>query len=255
MNHYNNYLKTTLFFFLLSLGLNQHIQAQQVDFNQVVPDEETRPKTFEEYLVQLAWKNNPQPQILSNQKEIANYEVMLSKGEWMNNLTAQFSLNEVSLSNLIYNYEDPLFVAQPLWNLSAQINLGTIFNRPKEIKIAKEKLKITEQNINLLKLNLRALVLKRYEEYLLSIEILRARTEADEEAYQNYQLMGDLFKADKANFEELTQASATYINAREAKIQATADIKLTRLLLEELIGVSLEEAERFGAAYKKEEEE
>ncbi len=244
------YRLTLILSFTCCLLGTSTLSAQQVDFNKVVPGDESRPKTFEDYLVQLAWKNNPQGKILNSNLEIAKTEVSLTKNEWMNKLSAQFSLNEISLSNLIYNYDDPLFVAQPLWNLSATVDLGTLLNRSKEVRIAQERRKITEYNINLLKLELRALVIKRYYEYLSSIDILKARTEAEEEAYQNYELVGELFKTDKANFEDFSQASQSYINAKESKIKAETDLKLAKLLLEELIGVPYEEAERYGSTLK-----
>ena len=92
-----------LIFFLYLFLISFTIQAQILDFNQVIPGEERRPASFEEYLVQLAWTNNPQSKILDNNKAIANYEVDLAKWEWTDNMSAQFNLNEISLSNIIYD--------------------------------------------------------------------------------------------------------------------------------------------------------
>lgn len=224
--------------------------AQVADFNKIVPGEDTRPKTFEDYLVQLAWNNGPQGKALNNQQKIAELEVDLSKREWMDNASLQWNINEISLSNIVYPDND-LFVALPIWNVSANIELSTIFNRKKKIDISKQKLEITKQNIDLLKMQVRAEVLERYYKYLTSLEMLKVATEAVQDATENHILLKALFKENKADFEELTRASLAYTNAKRSKLEAEMDIKLTKVALEEVIGVPYEEAEKYGSIYKK----
>lgn len=243
-------LKKLIFLFFLSFSA-AYTSAQLTDYNKIVPDAETRPKTFEDYLVQLAWKNSPQSKILDNTKQMAELEVDLTKREWMDNMQAQWNLNEISLSNIIYDHDDPLFVAMPIWNVSATVNLDDIFNRKKKIELNKHEVNIAEENINLLKLRVRAEVLKRYYDYQSAIEILKVRTEAEQDANENYILLGQLFKKDKVKFEELNNASIAYINTKESKIKAEVEIKKTKAILEQIIGVTWEEAEKFGKIYKK----
>lgn len=225
--------------------------AQVTDFNKIVPSEETRPKTFEDYLVQLAWKNSPQTKILGSEQKITELEVDLTKREWMKNLQVQWNLNEISLSNIIYDFDDPLFVALPIWNVTATADLNTVFNRKKRIQASKQKVEIAKESANLMKMQVRADVLKRYYDHLLAIDILKVRTEAEQDASENNILLKELFKEDKVEYEDLNRASLAYTNAKEARINAEMDIRLTKIALEELIGVSYEDAERYGKSYKK----
>ena len=224
--------------------------AQVADFNKIVPDENTRPKTYEDYLVQLAWNNSPQNKILHNEEKIADLEVDLTKREWMDNLGVQWNMNEISLSNIVYP-DNELFVALPIWNVTATVELSTVFNRKKKIDISKQKLEITQQNVNLLKMKLRADVLERYYKYKLTLDILKVVTEAEQDANENYILLKELFRDDKADFEELTRASLAYTNAKRSKIESEMEIQLAKVALEELIGVKYEDAEKRGSAYKK----
>ena len=224
--------------------------TQVADFNKIVPGEDTRPKTFEDYLVKLAWTNGPQGKALSSKEKIADLEVDLSQREWMDNLGVQWNINEISLSNIVYPDND-LFVALPIWNVTATVDLGTVFNRKKKIDISKQKLEITKQNTDFLKMQLRAEVLERYYKYLASLEILKITTEAVQDATENQTLLKELFRENKADFEELNRASLAYTNAKRSKLEAEVEIQLTKVALEEMIGVSYEDAEKFGSIYKK----
>lgn len=226
--------------------------AQVTDFNKIVPDEETRPKTFEDYLVQLAWTNNPQSKILGHETKIAELESDLTKREWMKNLQAQWNVNEISLSNIVYPDND-LFVAIPIWNVTATLNLNTVANRKKEIEASKQKVEISKQSTNMLKLQLRAMVLERYHTFNSTKDILKIATEAEQNASENSSLLKELFNEGKVNFEDVTRADLAYTNARMAKVNAETDIKITKIALEELIGVKYEDAEKFGKSYKKED--
>ncbi len=230
----------------LSFGGN----AQVADFNKIVPDENTRPKTFEDYLVQLAWVNSPQSKALKSNEKIAELEIDLTKREWMDNLGVQWNMNEISLSNIIYP-DNELFVALPIWNVTATVDLGTVYNRKKKIGITKQKLEITKQNIDLLKMKLRANVLERYHYYNLTLEILKVVTEAEQDASENYILLKELFKKQKAEFEELSRASLAYAEMKRKKLEAETEILLAKVALEELIGIKYEDAKKYGKAYKK----
>ncbi|MFT5385579.1 MAG: outer membrane protein TolC [Saprospiraceae bacterium] len=234
------------FFVLITVGSF----AQMADFNKIVPGEDTRLKTFEDYLVQLAWINGPQGKAYNSRQKIAELEVDLSQREWMDNASLQWNINEISLSNIIYP-ENELFVALPVWNVTATIELGTVFNRKKKIDISKQKLEITKQNIDLLKMQVRAVVLERYYKYLTSLEILKVATEAVQDATENHILLKELFKEDKADFEELNRASLAFTNAKRSKLEAEMEIQLSKIALEEVIGVKYEEAQKYGSIYKK----
>lgn len=217
-------------FFLFSASL----YAQRTDFDKVVLPLDMRARDFQELLVQLAWMNNPNNENLSKGVIIERDKVVLEKQSWMNGVTASFNLNEgnfVQQSNLFF----------PIYNLNASISLGTIMSTPHKVKIAKQNVKIAENKVNQQKLQLRAEVLRRYQTYLSSIEILKVRTQAVEDVRVMQTMVIRKFEQGLSTVEEYTQALKSYNEAVEGKTVAENDIVMARISLEELIGLSLNE--------------
>lgn len=224
-----------------------------VDFNKVAPEADMRVSNFEEFLVQLAWRNNPETYIHQSEIYIAKQEVELAKREWVESFDLSFNMNEISLSNVIYDYEAAnIFVPYPIWNFRASVDLGTVFLRPIRKNIAQEKVKISEQRVNLSKLKIRAETLALYETYLKSIEVISSKTKAEEDAEQTYILIAEKFRNGDSSLEDFTLSSRSYFNAEESLIRAELDLTVSKINLEELIGISLEEADKMGAHLKKE---
>ncbi|MFK7808431.1 MAG: TolC family protein [Saprospiraceae bacterium] len=233
--------------------------SQQVDFDRVVTPIDFKAKTFEDYLVQLAWRNNPANKILALEVAVAKEEENIQRWDWTKDLTAQFNYNEAHFITDFFPPEaddsDPLVQSLifPRFNFGAQISLGTILNYKNEKQIAKLKTEIAETHIDEEKLRIRKEVLETYEEFKTSKETTKLRLQAEEDANQSYQLATTLFKKGEAKMEEFTGAADSYFNAREATLESRSKEQIARITLEELIGVSYEEAKRFGPKEEVEE--
>lgn len=223
--------------------------AQKVDFNKVVPPAENRARSFEEYLVQLAWNNQPAHKVLDSELEIAKKELELTTWDWTKDLSATFNYNEAHFINDFgFSDDDNPIVSSliyPKFNFGATFNLGTVVLRKRQKKIDEEKIKIAEFTIDQQKLKLRAEILKRYEDYLLANEILKTRKLAEEDASQTKLVVQEMFKKDEASFDDFLAANTNYYSAQEATIKAESDIKQAELLIEEMIGIPFEDAERY----------
>jgi Outer membrane protein len=235
--------------------LVQGIQAQKVDFDKVVIPVDYRAKTFPEFLVQLAWMNNPKNDVLERKVDIAKEELKIKKKDWTDDFDAIFNYNEAHfIQDFFPNVSDDPIVQSliyPRFNFGARISLGTLLNHSKEKKIARLEVKVTELERDQEKLQIRADVLERYEEYLLAKEIRLTREQAEEETFQTYQLINARFKKGDADLDEVNKASTTYFNAKESTITAKSDIKVTIIKIEELIGISFADAEKYGPKEKK----
>ncbi len=238
------------FFFLL---MTAPLLGQTVDFNRVIVPPEYKAKTFKEYLVQLAWQNSPENRVFKYEIDIAKEEEKIQRWEWTKGLSALFNYNEAHFINDFFpppveEGEDPLVqsLVFPRFNLSAQIDLGTILSHDNEKQIKKLKTKIAESNLNQQKLIIRAKVLEQYEVYLQADDVLQLRVQAETDASQAYQLATALFKAGEAKLEDFTSSAVSFFTAKEATLDARTEVELARIKLEELIGVSLEEARKFG---------
>ena len=220
--------------------------AQTINFDKIVPPPETRVKTFEDYLVQLAWANHPDSKILGNEVEIARNKVTLEKKDWTNDVQASFNLNEISLSKLVYGDRIDVPVFYPIYNFTASVNLGAFFTRKHKIKNAQFEQQIAEEEVNVKKLEVRKEVLQRYQKHLLATELTDIRLDAEEDALQVFLLIKERFKLGDAEFEDYNKASSAYISAKEFRFEAVTEKEVSKLELEELIGVSLESARKYG---------
>ena len=136
-------MKKLTFLVICTLLLSTLSAQQPIDFNKVVVPEGSRARTFEDYLVQLAWMNNPANKTFDEEIKIAKEEVSIRKWKWTDDLDAIFNYNE---SHFISDFgpeptttgPDPnqLFTIFPRFNLGARIKLGTLINNPKERKKA-----------------------------------------------------------------------------------------------------------------------
>ena len=84
-----------------------------------------------------------------------------------------------------------------------------------------------------------------------SIEIYNARKKAEDDAESVYYLLTEKFRKDKASFEEYNNASSSYHNSVEKRLEAKSEIELARFKLEELLGVRWEKVERNKKRYEK----
>jgi len=236
-------------FILISFLISSPCFSQKIDFDRVITPSEMRTRNFKEYLIQLAWNNSPENEVLSFEKGLREFEVKAEKKDWMDDVKFSINLNENNLNpdtiyvvpgnNLSSVNQTNLF---PIFNFNATVSLGTLSNRKNKIGMAKQRVKIAESNINQKKLNVRMEILKRYETFLMFEETLKAVIQAEENANQALILVTNLFKADKATFKDYNVASISYNSAVEKRIKANAELKISQYLIEEMIGISFEKA-------------
>ncbi len=225
-------------------------QSQTVDFNKIVIPEGQRPLNFEDYLVQLAWLNSPRRQILDFERQKEQKDVDLKRSEWMDDVNFSFNINEVSLENVLA--PDPNnFVLYPLYQFSAGVSLGSITNTKKEREREEFDVRISEMEANEYKMNIRAETLARYHKLLLSIETLKVRVKAEENAQNIYDFANERFRNADLELDDLLRASESYDTAVEKRIDAQTNIELAKLALEELIGVKWEVVKKYEERLKK----
>lgn len=238
-------------FCLLSLLASaSHVCMAQVDYNKIIlPDDATDSLSFVEKLVQLAWKNNPGNKILFRNADIAQIEVSKAKSNWLNNIRVSGNLNEYSTQRIINDLggangaEDAERVNNffPIYNFGVVLPLGIFFKNPKNTKIAVEEYAIAQENINARKLSLRAAVLTRYQEFLMHRELLEVHTSMTENQYAKYQLAEQQFQESTITLEDYEEILQAYNLQRMNNIRAEKDFLTSKILLEELIGMRLED--------------
>lgn len=230
-----------LFIFILSVVDSL---AQEVNYGQVVPPEGQRPTTFEDYLVQLAWKNTPKTKMIQLERTQEEKEVSLTRTEWMDDVNFTFNINEVSLSNVLDPDPDNL-VLYPLYQFSTSVSLGSFTNTKKKRQIEEVDVMLKDLEANEHKLSIRAETLSRYQRLLLAIETLKVRVKAEEDATNTYELANQRFKNADLDLEDLLRASESFNKSVENRLVAESEIELAKYELEEIIGVKWEVAKKY----------
>lgn len=234
-------MKTKQMLAILPVVLFVHFaQAQQTDYDAIIPPVDTKSRDIAEYMVQLAWLNNPESDIAKENVAIAKSEKSNARKEWMRDAQASFNLNE---SNLPGTTDASGNVFFPRYNMNLTLNLYNILSQKGKNQISEHRLDIANARLNKSKLEIRAEALRRWSNFRLAREIVKERTLVEQEANNTYVIVQQLYKSDEKTLEEYTTASTAYFQAREARIRAESDMELAKIALEEIIGLKWEQVQ------------
>lgn len=212
--------------------------GQSIDYNTIILPESVKDASFEERLVRLAWKNNPSTKILDHNVETAQIEVKQARWSFLSDFRVQGNINEFVLDEGSDLAGRAAFF--PKYNITGQINLGFFVDTPLEVKKKKQQVAIAESNIDLQKLALRAEVLTRYEKYLMDRETLLVQTEIVEDLFASLSLAEQQFENGDIKLDEYNRIQDRYNVQKLRQINAQGDFNISKIGLEELIGVKLE---------------
>ncbi|MBC8110907.1 MAG: TolC family protein [Verrucomicrobia bacterium] len=219
--------------------------AQNINYNNIVSP--TVPTDIGEKLVYLAWQNLPVNTQLQQQILIADASYKEAKNLWLNDIGISSNLNEINLG-IVKQSADPITgnVSQanlfnPFFNLGIAFRFGT----PTKIAVGKQKATaektIAEQKINQAKITLRALVLRTYENYKTFKALRDLQRQVTDETTADFSLAKQKLNSGKLPLEDYNKISQ-YLNIEKSKlIDAESKFNLSRIDLEEQIGVKLKE--------------
>lgn len=226
---------------LLIVFLPQLTKAQNVDYNAIILPNNVSDISFEEKLVRLAWQNNPANQILDYQTNISNIEVKQARWSWLDDWRVQGNLNEFTINDNADVGDRAQFY--PKYNVTGQIRLSYFVDIPLEVKKKKQEVLIAKSNINMQKLAIRAEVLTRYQTYLMNRELLKIQTEIVEDLYASLSLAEQQFKNGEITLNAFNIQQDRYNNQRVKQINAQGDFNISKIAVEEMIGMKLEDVQ------------
>ena len=219
--------------------------AQNLDYETVIAAETTKPRSFEAYLVQLAWLNTPENRVTEAEQQIATLERKAEKFNWLDQVGTSVNINPTSNTTIVNGTEYFL----PGINYGVSVNVGGLLTGGIDRKIADQNILIADANVNQQKLLIRSKVSKAYQRYKLANQILKSRYDAEEDLAAAYTIISELFKKNRAEVKDYTSASSAYFAAVEQRQAAEADIEFAIIEMEELIGVEWEVASRMEKVY------
>jgi outer membrane protein TolC len=230
--------------FLLFVTVN--VFAQNVDYNKIILPEHIQSPDFAEKLVQLAWNNNPLNEVLRSEVKISEYAIKRNKADWWDIIHLQGNLNEFTVNKYLLGEDDEADRAQradfyPLYNIRANISLGMFVRIPYNSRINKQQLSIAESNLDARKLEIRNVVMKTYNEYVLKEKIYKIQAQVFSDVENAHKLLEQKFKNGETSFEAYSASQGNYSRASIILLTAETDYKNIKLDLEKLIGVALED--------------
>jgi Outer membrane protein len=224
---------------ILLLVISAPVFGQAVDYNKIILPEGSQGSEFEEKLVQLAWRNHPDNEVLRREVNIAGYNVKQSNASWLENIRVSGNLNEFTINKAADPFGRAAFF--PKYNIGATVSLGTFFTTPYNIKKNKEALIISQANVNAQKLVVRNTVLKLYNEYVMLERIYKLQSQAMLDNETSHKLAEQRFRRGEITFETYSTSLAAYNDVMVSQLQAERDYKNAKLDLEQWIGMRLED--------------
>jgi outer membrane protein TolC len=185
--------------------------------------------TIREKLVQLAIQN-PAFEIAGRNVTIGAYNIKKAKISVLNNISIQGNVNEFSIKP--NSSSNSLF---PRYNLGVVVPFGLLSTRSNEIKIAKEAYAIAVAQKNERFQLIKREVLSKYEDYLLTKDLLDLQIQVAEDTYSNYLKTEKDFSEAKVNSEEYTRAYKDYHLELAKQKSLERDLRVIILELEEYI--------------------
>lgn len=230
----NRFLLSILFIFTLII----HANAQTVDYNKIIIPSQVSELDIKERLVQLAWSNNPENRIAENEVLIAKKQVALASSDWLGTIRFSGNVNEFVLNPDADT--DGRGAFYPKYNIGMSIPLNIFMAIPNKTSQARIVHDNQIENLKARKLHIRAEVLRLYANYKRDMELYKLQTNMTEEAYSNYMLSEQQFKNGEIPIEDYSSTSKSYFSELAAKIRAETTLEISKINLEEIIGVNLE---------------
>jgi outer membrane protein TolC len=189
-----------------------------------------------ERLVLLALQN-PNYEIADRMIAIADYNIRLAKGTWLSTLVAQGNLNEFSINpkagtNAVY---------YPRYNFGLTIPFDIVSKNTNNIKIARENYQIALAQKNERYREIKAEVLTKYEDYLLAKQKLELQTQITQDEFALYKKSEKEFDDNIIKLEDFNRSSAAWVSAQIIKLDDQRNLNVTKIELERMIGIRLEE--------------
>ncbi len=256
------YLTFKLCLAIFLLTANGDLNAQKVNFDTLVYSLDNPSYDFANYLVTLAWENNPENRAFNHNIEIAESEIKIAKRDWAQDIGLTFNLNENNINPPTVLTEEQRMILEaagisddafnfgtfspfPRYNLGVQFNLGRLITLGKKVDITENQLELAKLDSDQKKMIIRAEVMRRYQTYLQAFEIYKIRVKSEQDADEIFTLMRSRFREGSVKFEEFSRSSSDLQQAKEGVLEAKGKIDIAEIDIEEMIGISLEQARAF----------
>jgi outer membrane protein TolC len=131
------------------------------------------------------------------------------------------------------------------YQIGVGVNIGTLMQKPSQVKIAKKELEIAWLQKDEYAYLLEATVKERYFKYVQSLSTLKLMAQAEIDVQGVLVSVRNKFQKGEETFGNYSSALVAYTNQNSAKVAAEADVFIAKARLEELIGNTLESVKQW----------
>jgi outer membrane protein TolC len=216
--------------------------AQSIDYNKIIVTEQVTAVSFEERLVQMAWRNHPSNKVEMQRVEQAQTLRSKARWSWLDNIYVEGNYNEFTGKE---DADDLARAFYPRYNVGVRLPLSTFVQTPLSAQAANDNVIISEYNVNIKKLSVRQDVMLAVERLKEKFKVVKLRERIQEDYFLMFQNAEKKFKAGEMTIESYRTTSQAYYLKEEEIIQARSLFNQQRIELEAMIGVELKDVEGY----------
>lgn len=227
------------------------VYSQEIDYNKIVLPERVKSSSFEEQLIQLAWKNHPSNKMVLQDVLLAKHEKTVTTFRWLDNIYAAGNINEFTIDPSADPFNRSTFF--PKYNFGVRVSLGDIFVTPMEVKVKQDELLTNQFKVNEKMISVRSEILTSLERLNEQFKLLRLRQRMEEDYMIMYKDAEKKFSAGQIDMASYREAIQAYSGRSAEVIQTKSQFNQAKIAVEALVGMRLEEIDGYNEYLKLQE--
>jgi outer membrane protein TolC len=187
---------------------------------------------------------NPAYEMADHAASAASAQIKIAKSAYLGLFAAQANVNQYTITGApkIAGQNVPYYY--PLYNFSLNVPFDIFTRTTNTVKIAKQNYYISTAARNQSFREIKAEVLTKYENYLLAKQLVELQGKITQSEYATLKRSEGDFAENLIKLEEVERAQKSYINEQVKSLSLQRDLNVTKIELEKVIGVKIEEVER-----------
>lgn len=217
---------------ILTFSVVTEVEAQETMLNEIS-------YPYLDTLIRISKGYYARMKVFEAQIDIAELNVKKSKASLFDVLNLSYLYSPKNTTTLI----NPALLNG--YQVGVGINIGTLLQKPSQIKIAKKELEISWLQKDEYSYLLEATVKERYFRYVQSLSTLKLVAQGEVDVQSILVSVRNKFQKGEETFSNYSNALVAYTHQNQAKVAAEAEVFIAKAKLEELIGNTLESVKQW----------
>jgi outer membrane protein TolC len=229
------------YFFLVFMFFSQVSVAQKQQNN--FRADTVRTRDIRERLIQLAMQG-PAYEIMDHNAQIAAYNIRIAKSAYLGLFSAQANVNEFTITGAPSSSGVAIPYYYPKYNFSLNIPFDIFTRTTNTVKMAKQTYYASTAAKNQKFRDIKADILTRYENYLLAKQLVELQGKVTQGEYATLKRAEGDFGENLIKLDDVERAQKSYTLEQVKSLTLQKDLNLTKIEIEKIIGVKIEEVEK-----------